>query len=162
MIKKFIGFVLFLGCFTTLFAQDKNVIPDEEICDVPLYARGVSYVDRFRDTLNISINLDEVFIGKKSKKVEFSYSAKISNESSVIRVSKDLAIRISIARVVENGNKFYLYKIHLYEKYKDCWHDRSTNGSWGICNLGVVNGGFYYGAKGTKNCFGYKGSISIE
>lgn len=162
MTKKLFGLLFLAICINNLQGQNQNLISNDEICDIPPNVLKVEYVDNFKDTLKLSIDLEEVYVGKKTKKVEFSYSENFSTESSLIKVTKDFAMRISVARVIDNGKKCYLYKIHIFEKYKDCWYDRNANGTWSIGKIGTINWGYYYGTKGTKNCFGYAGDITIE
>ncbi len=131
------------------------------MCDFPPDILGIKPVESFNDSLTLSIDLSEIYIGKKTKEIEFKYTEVIKSESTLIKVNGDMAIKISIARVIDNGNKYYLYKIHLFQKHKDCWYDKNATGSWSIGNVGIFNAGFFHGTKGV-DCFGYKGDISLN
>jgi hypothetical protein len=157
----FTGLLVYILSICTLSAQNKIDITDDELCDIPPNLQKIQSVESFKDSLTLSINLREIYIGKKIKEIEFKHTEVITTESSIIKVNKDMAIRISIARVVDNGEKCYLYKIHLFERYKDCWYDKNATGGWSIGKIGTFNSGYYHGKKG-EDCFGYDGDITIN
>lgn len=157
----FTGVLVFLISVCSLSAQNNKDISDDEICNIPPNIQKINPVESFKDSLTLSIDLTEIYIGKRTKEIKFKHTEVITTESSLIKVTKDMAIKISVARVIDNGNKCYLFKIHLFEKYKDCWYDKNANGSWSIGKIGTVNAGYYHGIKG-EDCFGYDGEISIN
>lgn len=156
-----ITFALYLCSTLSMHAQTKRDIADDDLCDIPSHLLRIQPVESFKDSVTLTINLNEIYVGKKTKSVKFVHTELITSESSIIEINKEMAIRVSIARVIDNGNKCYLYKIHLFEKYKDCWYDRDASGGWNLGKLGVVNSGFYHGTKG-EDCFGYEGDIILD
>ncbi len=148
--------------FQVLIAQKVNTIDNEKICELGPSVDMNDFVDSFKDSLKLIINLHTISIGKKSEEVNFNYSGYFVNESDIIRVNKNFALRISVARVIENGNKAYLYKIHLLKKENDCWEDYSTQHAWDQGNLGTLNNGYAIGYEGTSSHIGYEGTILLE
>lgn len=157
----FTGILVYALSICSLSAQNNNNIPDNELCDIPPNLQRINPAESFKDSLTLTIDITEIYIGKKTKEIEFIYKEVITSESSIIKVNKDMAIRVSIARVIDNGKKCYLYKIHLFEKYKDCWYDKNASGGWSVGKIGTLNSGYYHGTKG-EDCFGYDGDITLD
>jgi hypothetical protein len=152
--------VFVLGVYN-LNAQNKEEYTSAELEDIFSRVQSIKPVESFKDSLLLKIDLTEIYIGKETKEIEFCHTEIITTESSLIKVNKDMALKISIARVIDNGNKCYLYKIHLFEKHKDSWIDKNANGDWSMGKLGTINYGYYIGTIG-EDCFGYKGDITIN
>jgi hypothetical protein len=155
------GLLVYVLSICSLSAQNKSDISDDELCDIPPNLQRINPVESFKDSLTLTIDIKEIYIGKKIKEIEFEHTEVITTESSIIKVNKDMAIRISIARVIDNGKKCYLYKIHLFERYKDCWYDKNATGGWSVGKIGTLNSGYYHGTKG-EDCFGYDGDITLN
>lgn len=121
-------------------------IDDNEVCDY----YQIPSVDEFKSNLQLNIEITEISIGKKIEKIDFQYSEEMSDESSVIVVRKDIAIRISIGRVIENGNRYYIYNMKIFKRTKDCWEDTNPHPYWKKFNLGKLTNGYTTG-KDLKN-----------
>ena len=141
-------------------AQD--LLPTKAICYPPSYTQGIEFVDSFKDSLELSLTLDEVYLDESTEELEFNFKEKFSNSSSVIKVTENFAIQVSVVRVDDNRMKFYLYTIHMYERDEECWEDRNANSSWSTFALGNVNGGYVIGEKGSADCIGYRGDVVVR
>lgn len=145
-----------------LYSQDLKTIDDNKICDEILTYNYIEPVDSFKEVLKLTIEINEFSLGRETKEYNIVWSENISNESPIIQVSKDGAMRVSIGRVIDNGKNYYIYRVHLYKKIKRCWEDRSTSVNWSRCKLGVITNGYGIGNKGTSNYIGFSGKIKIE
>jgi hypothetical protein len=144
-------------------AQKVKTLSNEDLCPkiTPSYALPISPVDEFKDSLELSISINKVTEGREELSVNLSFNETISNESSIVKLSKNVAMRISVGRVVENGEKFYIYAIHLYRKEKGCWEDVYPNTAWNMFSLGTVTGGQGYGNQGTSGFVSFNGNVSV-
>lgn len=155
--------IILLTCISTIiFAQDIKFIDNDNICEPGESDKKIEFVESFKDSLKLTLELETMTVSKKTEKIDFVYSEYIKDESSVIRITKNGALRLSIARVTENGKKYYLGKIHLYRKEGNCWEDITYFHDWEKISLGAINYGYGIGDQGTSNYIGYFGKVIIE
>lgn len=153
---------LFLCQFS--FAQKVKTIELEKICEPiqPEYYLYVEDVEEFIDTLTLRIQISSVTNGREVSNESLTFSEKIINESSIVQLSKEVALSICLARIVDQGKKYYIYSIHLYKKEGKCWEDINSMLNWSKCNLGVINSGYGIGNQGSSNFVGYTGNITLQ
>lgn len=147
------------------FAQKVKTIDPEDVCDIvtPRYHVSIKPVEEFKDSLTITLKVSTVSKGQDLDAKGLTFTEVISDESSIIRIGKEVGFSISIARVVEKGKNYYLYSLRLYSKEGNCWEE--VNGSyatWSKFNLGTVTTGYASGSEGTRNYIGFTGSLSVE
>jgi hypothetical protein len=144
-------------------AQKLKTIPIKDVCEtVKIAYTSVEPVVEFKSNLTMKLKIGIVTNGLKDKSVSIDISEEISDESAIYQIDEKVAISLSVGRVIENRNKFYLYKIHLFRKINGCWEDSSIQSTWSKFNLGVVTGGYAYGSQGTSSYLGFSGTVSIE
>lgn len=143
-------------------AQDVVIVNDKDVCTAVKDYSYVKAVDTFKTEVTITMDISSFSVARNTKKIDFSYSETIENETKIVQVTKKGAIRISIGRVVENGKKYYIFQVHLYKKDKECWREMSTFGNWTKCSLGTMTHGYAFGTKNTKNYIGFYGPIKIS
>lgn len=161
--KRTILFFVSLLISTLVFSQKVKTVERNKICDVPKKTYGtIEPVSEFKDSLKAIIQIRRITLGANSEEVDKTFTEMIKNESSVFKVTNEMAISVSIGRVEENGFKFYIYKIHLFRKIKGCWEDSSWDTSWTKFNLGNFTGGYGYGNEGASGFIRFSGNITVE
>ena len=162
--KKYLTILIALCSVHLVFGQKVKTVAPEKVCDQNSQAIyfEVEDVEAFKDSLTLKLDIATVTNGKDVDSKGFKYSTKIKDESPIVQISKKVAFRISIARVVENGKKYYLYTIHLYRKEGKCWDDLYPNSSWDKCSLGSITNGYGIGNQGSSNYVGFSGDIILK
>jgi hypothetical protein len=148
---------------TCSFSQDTRTIDKKLVCEPPKKLFGnIEPVGGFKDNLNLKIQVDKITLGTEVTVANKSFVEVIRNESSIFEITKESAISVSIGRVTENGSNFYIYKIHLFRKVKDCWEDSAWDTHYTKCKPGTITSGYGYGNEGTSGFIGFSGSVTIE
>ncbi len=161
MSKLITVIILCLG-YVNLFSQDFKTIENDKICDENQAYNYVEPVDSFKNEVILTIEINEFSVGRDTEKIDKTWTGNIANETPIIKVNKEGAIRVSIGKVIDNGRKYYIYRIHLYKKINGCWEDQSSSVNWSRCKLGEITNGHGIGNKGTSDYVGFSGKISIE
>ncbi|MFY0643651.1 MAG: hypothetical protein JXR19_04225 [Bacteroidia bacterium] len=162
MKTKLITLIILCIGSTQIYAQEFKTIDNSEVCDESQTYNYVAPVESFKSKLTISIDISNFTVGRDSKKINKTWTGSVTDETPIIKVSKDGAIRIAVGRVIENGKKYYIYRIHMYKKIDGCWEDRSSYVSFARFNPGVINNGYGIGTQGTSEYIGFSGILTIE
>ncbi|MCB9334933.1 MAG: hypothetical protein H6586_02215 [Flavobacteriales bacterium] len=161
--KLILPIVLFITLSSVAYSQKTKTINLTDVCEtVKIAYTTVDPVSDFKSNLHVKLKIDMLSDGLNEQQVDVDIVQEIEDETDIFQISKKVAISVSVARVKENGNKFYVYKIHLFRKIDGCWEDASIQNTWQKFNLGVVTGGYAYGSKGTSTYLGFSGTIIIE
>lgn len=146
-----------------VFSQKVNTLEINDICDAPKKTYGnIEAVNEFKDSLKATIQIYKITLGTKTEDLDETFIERIKNESTIYKLNNKMAISVSVGRIEENGDKFYIYKIHLFRKNKGCWEDTTRDTQWTKFNLGNFTSGYGYGFEGTKEFVRFSGNLSIE
>ncbi|MDC9721326.1 MAG: hypothetical protein PSN34_00960 [Urechidicola sp.] len=156
--------VLIIVCFgsTHLYSQEFKIIEDDKKCEDIINNRYVEPVDSFKNELKVTISISEFSVGKEEIKVDKTWTVSITDETPIIKVTKNGALRISTGKVIDNRMKYYIYKIHLYKKENGCWEEGSSTMDWNRLKLGKIMQDYGFGIPGRNNHIGFKGEVIIE
>lgn len=151
--KKIILFSLLL--LTCMFALS------QEYCDKK-NSHDANFVKEFQKEFTVTVTVDSLFLGDKKYKVGFSHTEKFTDESPLIKINDSIAVKVSVARVVLNGEKKYLYSYDFYRK-TDCWNKIDFSESWSTFKPGnSVLAALSMGVQGDSGYFRFEGDISIK
>ena len=154
--------VLTLLASNLCLAQKVKTVKEKKVCKIDDSLFGITPVDSFKDSLKFTVKLTSTTEGKVTNESNLEYTEIILNESSILQISNNIAISISVERIEERAKKYYIHRIHMYRKEKKCWKDLSSTSSWSAFNLGAVNSGMSHGNKGSDDFWGYDGTLSLE
>ncbi len=161
MIKRLIFILTSLG-FLNSYSQDFKTIDNSQICDASQVSGYIEPVDSFKAELTVTLDLEEFTVGKQTKEIDNIWSGTITDETPIIKITKNGAIRVSIARIIDNEKRYYVYRLHLYEKTDGCWEEKNFRKDWSSFKLGTVTHGYGLGTKGSSDYIGFSGKLIIE
>jgi hypothetical protein len=162
MKKTFITLFL-ITTFSFAFSQKIITIAKEKVCETPKKTYGnITPIENFKESLTIHFVINKASLGTDVTLPNLKFSEVIRHESSIFEITKDMAISVSIGKVTEMGKNYYIYKIHLLKRIKDCWEDAAGDINWTKFNLGNITAGYAYGNEGTSGYIGFTGSITVE
>ena len=76
----------------------------------------------------IEINIRAIKISSKNLIVDFKYVGKVKDETLLLKLNEDYAIKFLLARTVENEKNIFLYKLPIFnfDSESKCWRPIST------------------------------------
>jgi hypothetical protein len=162
--KKYTLLIIAIVVSVETYSQKIKTIEFNQICDPPKkeYGNNVEAVDEFRDSLKATIQIDRITLGTNVEEVNRTFEEVFKDETQVYRLNNEMAISVSVARVVENDKKFYVYKLHLFRKIKGCWEDVCWDHAYSKFNLGNFTSGHGVGNEGSSTYIGFQGNVTIE
>lgn len=168
-----LSLLLFTGCSSN---EDKTksddrkdnryLLDDSQVCksknQSSITEEEIKPIKQFKDSLTFTIHSTKSHAGTVTYLDTITFSERIKDETSIVKVSEKVAVRFCIGRVTVNNQKKYIYQIHLYQKVNNCWKDANESVSWEAFNLGKLCGGYALGDFGTAEAVGFIGDVTIQ
>ena len=161
--KKLLSLFAFLLITHLTYSQAPKTLEFAEICEFSTKAHDYAKpVEKFKDSLEVYLKVNSITLGTNKKSFDIEIREKVAEQTKIYKLDKKSALCISIGRIRDNGNNYYIYKFHLYKKVKGCWEDASGSGGWSKFSLGYVTSGRGYGTVGTSNYLSFSGTVEIN
>lgn len=165
--KKYVLFAAISFSMVSSKAQTNGIVSVDSLCVKTKFKleealMRVAPVDDFKDSVTLYLAITEIAVGAVRQNVSINIEEHFSNESKIYQLGDQLAISISVSRVFEGGQKFYVQKLNLFRKTNGCWRNETELQPWSKFNLGQGGGGYYYGTEGTENYIGFSAKSIIK
>ena len=117
-------------------AQSSWFVEESKVCDESSDFSKILPVESFADEFKLTVQLDSIMIGEKTIALDYFYQATFDQNSSIFRITAEMALQIRIARIVINDEKFYGCQIAMFRKKDNCWSEPYKDNEWEYFNLG--------------------------
>jgi len=146
---------------SSAFLLSSLFISAQDYCDKKT-AHDFNSVTKFQNEFTVTLQVDSLILGDGRYKVSFSKSETFSDESPLLLINDSIGFKVTVAKVVLNGEKKYMYSYSFYRK-KDCWKKVIPGESWNTFDPGnSILAAYSVGTKGDSDYFNFQGNISIK
>lgn len=113
-------------------------------------------VKKHKRKIPVEISINKILLGTETVQVNFNWGNKIASETEVLELNESFGIKLNIARITENREKRFLYKLQILkmDSETNCWRPLSIFRSYNeVIHQTISLSGTSVGYEGSSDYF---------
>lgn len=127
---------------------------------------GRYVVKKHKKKTTIEVDIRTIQIGSEELTIHFSHRETIQAETGILTIHDSYGIKFNLARIVENDQNQFLYKLQVFKKdtTTDCWRPLTVyNSFYEVYNQTITLNNSSIGYEGSSDYFRFvEGFIRLD